>query len=118
MAVESPVLSLREAGVALIDCEHRTPPAAESVAQLRQLPQVASAGVVFTTIQKFLPDEKGGRMPALSGRHNIVVIADEAHRRQYDMIDGLARHMRDAWRPCAATRDRTRPSAVLLMLHR
>jgi type I restriction enzyme R subunit len=52
--------------------------------------------VVFTTIQKFLPDEKGGRMPALSDRHNIVVIADEAHRSQYDMIDGLARHMRDA----------------------
>ncbi len=35
-------------------------------------------------------------MPALSNRRNIVVIADEAHRSQYDMIDGLARHMRDA----------------------
>ena len=72
------------------------PVQAESVAHLRQLLQVASGGVVFTTIQKFLPDEKGGRMPALSERHNIVVIADEAHRSQYDMIDGLARHMRDA----------------------
>ena len=41
-------------------------------------------------------DEKGGRMPALSERRNIVVIADEAHRSQYDMIDGLARHMRDS----------------------
>jgi type I restriction enzyme, R subunit len=72
------------------------PVQAESVAHLRQLLQVASGGVVFTTIQKFLPDETGGRMPALSERHNIVVIADEAHRSQYDMIDGLARHMRDA----------------------
>jgi type I restriction enzyme R subunit len=72
------------------------PVQAESVADLRQLLQVASGGVVFTTIQKFLPDEKGGRMPALSERRNIVVIADEAHRSQYDMIDGLARHMRDA----------------------
>ena len=35
-------------------------------------------------------------MPELSARRNIVVIADEAHRSQYDLIDGLARHMRDA----------------------
>ena len=34
--------------------------------------------------------------PALSQRRNIVVIADEAHRSQYDFIDGFARHMRDA----------------------
>ena len=52
--------------------------------------------MVFTTIQKFLPDEKGDRMPALSRRRNVVVIADEAHRSQYDFIDGYARHMRDA----------------------
>jgi type I restriction enzyme R subunit len=52
--------------------------------------------VVFTTIQKFLPEEKGDRHPALSDRRNIVVIADEAHRSQYDFIDGFARHMRDA----------------------
>ena len=64
-------------------------------AQLRTLLAVASGGVVFTTIQKFLP-EKGEKMPALSERRNIVVIADEAHRSQYDLIDGLARHMRDA----------------------
>jgi len=36
------------------------------------------------------------RRPVLSGRRNIVVIADEAHRSQYDFIDGFARHMRDA----------------------
>ena len=35
-------------------------------------------------------------MPCLSDRRNIVVIADEAHRSQYDFIDGFARHMRDA----------------------
>jgi type I restriction enzyme, R subunit len=52
--------------------------------------------VVFTTIQKFLPEEKGDRHPVLSERRNIVVIADEAHRSQYDFIDGFARHMRDA----------------------
>lgn len=63
--------------------------------KLRELLSVASGGVVFTTIQKFLP-QKDERMPALSQRQNIIVIADEAHRSQYDLIDGLARHMRDA----------------------
>ncbi len=63
--------------------------------KLRELLAVASGGVVFTTIQKFLP-EKGEKMPCLSERQNIIIIADEAHRSQYDLIDGLARHMRDA----------------------
>jgi type I restriction enzyme R subunit len=63
--------------------------------RLRELLRVASGGVVFTTIQKFLP-EKGTTMPELSARHNIVVIADEAHRSQYDVIDGLARNLRNA----------------------
>ena len=58
--------------------------------------KVASGGVVFTTIQKFFPEEKGDQHPVLSERRNIVVIADEAHRSQYDFIDGFARHMRDA----------------------
>src|SRR5207302_1600987 len=49
-----------------------------------------------TTIQKFMPDEKGGDHPLLTERRNVVVIADEAHRSQYDFIDGFARHMRDA----------------------
>ena len=52
--------------------------------------------MVFTTIHKFFPEEKGDRHPTLSERRNIVVIADEAHRSQYDFIDGFARHMRDA----------------------
>jgi len=63
---------------------------------LRKKLAVASGGVVFTTIQKFMPGEKGDQYPELSDRRNIVVIADEAHRSQYDFIDGFARHMRDA----------------------
>ncbi len=63
---------------------------------LKKLLAVASGGVVFTTIQKFVPDAKGEKHPMLSDRNNIVVIADEAHRSQYDFIDGFARHMHDA----------------------
>ena len=75
----------------------RQPPVqAESRAHLRELLAVSAGGVVFTTLHKFFPEEKGDRHPMLSGRHNIVVIADEAHRSQYDFIDGYARHMRDA----------------------
>ena len=75
----------------------RQPPVqAESRAHLRELLAVEAGGVVFTTIQKFFPEEKGDRHPTLSERRNIVVIADEAHRSQYDFIDGFARHMRDA----------------------
>ena len=72
------------------------PAQAESRADLRAKLQVAAGGVVFTTIQKFMPEEKGDRHPVLSERRNIVVIADEAHRSQYDFIDGLARHLHDA----------------------
>ncbi|MGB8354457.1 MAG: type I restriction endonuclease subunit R [Chthoniobacteraceae bacterium] len=71
------------------------PVQAEDREHLRRLLQVASGGVIFTTIQKFMP-EKGEKMPELSSRRNIVVIADEAHRSQYDLIDGLARNLRDA----------------------
>ena len=63
---------------------------------LKKLLSVASGGIVFTTIQKFLPEENGGVYPTLTERRNVVVIADEAHRSQYDFIDGFARHMRDA----------------------
>ncbi len=73
------------------------PPAqAKDRADLRAKLVVEAGGVVFTTIQKFFPEEKGSRYPVLSKRRNIVVIADEAHRSQYDFIDGFARHMRDA----------------------
>ena len=75
----------------------RQPPVqATDRADLRAKLSVGAGGVVFTTIQKFFPEEKGDRHPILSERRNIVVIADEAHRSQYDFIDGFARHMRDA----------------------
>ena len=74
----------------------QTPVQAANRGDLRRLLSVASGGVVFTTIQKFQPELKGDRMPLLSDRRNIIVIADEAHRSQYDLIDGLARNLRDA----------------------
>ena len=46
---------------------------------------MASGGVIFTTIQKFLPDSQGERYPLLSDRRNIIVMADEAHRSQYGL---------------------------------
>jgi len=75
---------------------HQEPVQAQDRAQLKELLAVASGGVVFTTIQKFLPENGGDQYPQLSTRRNIVVIADEAHRSQYDFIDGFARHMREA----------------------
>lgn len=72
------------------------PVQAESRPQLQELLKVGSGGIVFTTIQKFFPEITGDRYPLLSDRKNIIVIADEAHRSQYDFIDGFARHMRDA----------------------
>ena len=78
------------------DLLRQPPTQAESRADLRRKLSVNAGGVVFTTIQKFFPDEKGDNHPTLSGRRNIVVIADEAHRSQYDFVDGFARHMRDA----------------------
>lgn len=78
------------------DLLRQPPTQASDRADLRAKLAVASGGVVFTTIQKFFPEEKGDRHPVLSDRRNIVVIADEAHRSQYDFIDGFARHMRDA----------------------
>ena len=72
------------------------PVQAQSREHLRDLLKVASGGVVFTTIHKFFPDERGGKHPRLSDRRNIVVIADEAHRSQFDFVDGFAAHMREA----------------------
>lgn len=104
----------------------QTPQQAEDRKHLRQLLNVASGGIVFTTIQKFLPildqDEIAEDKPPLpsgegrgeglvnepkpetyfiknkplSQRRNIIVIADEAHRSQYDFIDGYAKHLHDA----------------------
>ncbi len=75
----------------------RQPPdQAENRDDLRVKLRVASGGVIFTTIQKFFPDVVEDKYPQLSDRRNIIVIADEAHRSQYDFIDGYARHMREA----------------------
>jgi type I restriction enzyme R subunit len=91
------------------------PQKAEDRQDLRRLLKVASGGIVFTTIQKFMPmttdivqngntntinepsvEYIGADIKALSERKNIVVVADEAHRSQYDFIDGFAKHLRDA----------------------
>ncbi len=58
------------------------PVQAKNREHLKELLNVASGGVVFTTIQKFQPEE-GNVYPKLSDRRNIIVIADEAHRTQY-----------------------------------
>jgi type I restriction enzyme R subunit len=56
--------------------------------------------IIFSTLQKFgrtkAEREAGQRHPLLSGRRNIIVIVDEAHRSHYDSLDGYARHLRDA----------------------
>jgi len=78
------------------DLFRQIPRQAQDRNNLKELLSVASGGVIFTTIQKFLPDSRGEQYPRLSDRSNIIVIADEAHRSQYDFIDGFARHMHDA----------------------
>ncbi len=92
------------------------PVQAESREHLKELLKVASGGIVFTTIQKFLPEGNKSEYDQLSDRKNIVVIADEAHRTQYGfeakLVDeknketkevigkriafGFAKYMRDA----------------------
>jgi len=90
------------------------PKQVENRDQLKELLQVAAGGVIFSTIQKFQPDE-GNVFDTLSERENIVVIADEAHRTQYGfkaktiddkdaqgnvvgkkVVYGFAKYMRDA----------------------
>jgi type I restriction enzyme R subunit len=92
------------------------PVQAESREHLKELLKVASGGIVFTTIQKFMPEAGRSKYDELSDRTNIVVIADEAHRTQYgfeaevrDVVDketkevigqriayGFAKYLRDA----------------------
>ncbi|WP_186647107.1 type I restriction endonuclease subunit R [Fluviispira vulneris] len=74
----------------------QTPVQIESRKELQEKLIVASGGIFFTTIQKFMPESKGDDFPLLSERKNIIVIADEAHRSQYDFLDGFARNMRAA----------------------
>lgn len=78
------------------DLLRQSPAQAVSRSHMKDLLNIASGGVIFTTIQKFMPEERGAAHPLLSDRRNIVVIADEAHRSQYDFIDGFARHLHDA----------------------
>ena len=92
----------------------QTPVQADSRGDLKNKLTVASGGVVFTTIQKFWPEE-GNTFDALTERSNVVVVADEAHRTQYGfapktvdekdakgnvivkkMLYGFAKYMRDA----------------------
>ncbi|MCX6809403.1 MAG: type I restriction endonuclease subunit R [Candidatus Berkelbacteria bacterium] len=77
------------------DLLKQTPVQAKNRRHLRELLKVASGGVVFTTIQKFL-DKGFLEKMLLTDRRNAVVIADEAHRSQYDFIDGYARSMRES----------------------
>lgn len=82
------------------------PVQADNRDHLRDLLRVASGGVVFTTIQKFMPEEGRSEYPLLSDRRNIVFIADEAHRSQYgleaktsktgEISYGFAKYVRDA----------------------
>lgn len=95
----------------------QTPVQAEDRRHLREILNVASGGIIFTTIHKFWPSMNPDEIitedvsepliephpdlyfvknKALSTRRNIIVIADEAHRSQYDFLDGFAKHMRDA----------------------
>ncbi len=90
------------------------PKQVEDRGQLKDLLKVASGGVIFSTIQKFQPEE-GNVYEELSNRRNIVVIADEAHRTQYGfhaktidekdvhgnvigkkVVYGFAKYLRDA----------------------
>jgi type I restriction enzyme R subunit len=65
-----------------------------------ELTERTTGGIYFTTLQKFGRSrdecESGADHPRLSGRRNIIVIVDEAHRSHYDDLDGYARHLRDA----------------------
>ncbi|HET8956405.1 MAG TPA: type I restriction endonuclease subunit R [Solirubrobacterales bacterium] len=66
---------------------------AEGSGSLRALLEVPAGGIVFTTIQKFVPPGGSAEMPALSERRNVIVVSDEAHRSQYA---DFARNLRKA----------------------
>ena len=67
------------------DLIRQTPIQAKSREDLQKILNRVSGGVIFTTIQKFVPDNGATEYPLLTDRHNIVVIADEAHRTQYGL---------------------------------
>ena len=89
------------------DLLRQTPVQAEDRGHLRELLNRPSGGVVFTTLQKFTPDEGAAEYPILTDRRNVIVIADEAHRSQYgfdarldrktgEISYGFAKYLRDA----------------------
>ncbi len=105
---------------ACTDLLRQTPEQAEDRDELqRRLRSRASGGIIFTTIQKFAPDE-GASYPMLSDRTNIVVVADEAHRSQYgfdpryeqktgEVSYGFAKHLRDGLPNASSSASRGRP---------
>ena len=66
------------------------PKQADTRESLKSLINVSSGGIIFTTIQKFLPEDGSNDFPTISDRSNIVVIADEAHRSQYGFGANIA----------------------------
>lgn len=89
------------------DLLRQDPVQAESRAHLRELLDREAGGVIFTTIQKFYPEDGTDIFPVLTARSNVVVMADEAHRSQYGfnakireadgaIVYGNAKYMRDA----------------------
>lgn len=75
-----------------VELLHETPVQADTRPRLRELlANRPSGGIIFTTIQKFMPGEDEDTFPKLSDRRNIVVIADEAHRSQYGFSARLRR---------------------------
>ena len=83
------------------------PKQAETRKELKSLLSVESGGIVFTTMQKFEPEQNETTMAALTERKNVIVMADEAHRTQYgfnakydDKGEGIkygyAKYLRDA----------------------
>ena len=75
------------------------PVQAESREHLKSLLKVASGGIVFTTIQKFFPENDSSAYDRLSERRNIIVIADEAHRTQYGFKAKLIDTKADTGKP-------------------
>ena len=91
------------------DVLRQKPTQANDRKEIQKLLKVSSGGVVFTTIQKFFPEQDREKYPILSERDNIIVIADEAHRSQYGfsakilakkdkalITYGYAKYLRDA----------------------
>lgn len=94
------------------DLLKQTPVQANNRDELRQLlAERESGGIIFTTVQKFALLDGESEHPLLNGRHNIVVMSDEAHRSQYGLKAklgndgtykfGYAKHMRDALKNAA-----------------